>query len=510
MADILIEPIKLVELHEIVFPNTNDQNPIPELIISANMNNSMNLLHQNNTNNVIKSINDNIIPNNLSDSINPNNLINIINTPINTTDIIDLTNNNQNDISINSDKSNFINQNTQQTFTPTKILTNLQQTNITQSSTQCIKILTKKSNIITEKNDISTQTNVNVNNDVNFNDNKSLKLKQIELNNYYLSFDCACATLGYILTEINDVDVDNFFISENIINPKSIKLKIIKQGVINLVEGFLVKDVPVRNQIYNLRVFLDSLIKDIDISKIHVIIEDQPYINDNSNQIQSGLYMYFAYAKSVVSVQPTYKNTICFDKSLDIQAFYEKYSKTYSANKNHAANNLSYYYKIHNIGIDLHKSLYNHLGDAFMQFIYIIKEKVLVVNKSNTIINDKLSNINKVNDINKRVKFNDKPIKVKIPIESKALTINSLINNKTITIKKRNTSDIQSNQTQQSNNIQPIDQTNKENIQSSQSLTPSFLQSQTLQNTNNKSNINKQKKSKHKKKNIDIKHLVLN
>ena len=51
---------------------------------------------------------------------------------------------------------------------------------------------------------------------------------------------------------------------------------------------------------------------------------------------------------------------------------------------------------------------------------------------------------------------------------------------KTITIKKRNTSDIQSNQTQQPNNIQPINQTIKETIQS-----------QSLQNTNNKSNINK-------------------
>jgi hypothetical protein len=431
MDDVLIEPIKLIELHEIVFPTIE----IKSDELQSNNTQSLEIPQIPQLNQVTEIIQD------------------------------------KKEIKVS-------------TLSQVSTLTQLNH-----DKQENIPIITLTNKILDNSN-INTLTIEKLNN------------KQIEISNYYLSFDCACATLGYILTEIEDVDINNFFIDKDIINPKSIKLKIIKQGVINLVEGFLVKDVPVRNQIYNLKVFLDSLVKDIDISIIHVIIEDQPYINDNSNQIQSGLYMYFAYAKSIVSLPATYKNTICFDKSLDIQVFYEKYSKTYSANKNHTANNLSYYYKIHNIGIDLHKSLYNHLGDAFMQFIYIIKEKVLVVNKSNTTTKSDIINkctITKVNDINKKVKFNDKPTRVKIPIESKALTINSLINNKTITIKKRNTSDIQSNQTQQPNNIQPINQTIKETIQS-----------QSLQNTNNKSNINKQKKSKHKKKNIDIKHLVLN
>jgi hypothetical protein len=388
MDDILIEPIKLIELHDIVFPTTS---------IPISTTETTNIINQTNNNNI-------------STTHDKTNIINI-------------------DLQIQPQQMQ-----SQQIITTTKILTNTQKQ-------EDVKILTDKSEIL--------------------NENQVVKLKQIELNNYYLSFDCACATLGYILTEITDVDVDNFFIDENIINPRSIKLKIIKQGVINLVEGFLVKDVPVRNQIYNLRVFLDSLVKDIDISNIHVIIEDQPYINDNSNQIQSGLYMYFAYAKSVVSVQPTYKNTICFDRSLNIQNFYEKYSKTYSANKEHAAQNLSYYYKINNIGLDIKKSLYNHLGDAFMQFIYIIKEKVLVVvpikttvtgkymkstkkqkldetiildYNSSKIIDESIVNI----ETKKHVTFTDRTTKIKIPIESKASTINSLItNNKIILAKKK-------------------------------------------------------------------------
>lgn len=298
--------------------------------------------------------------------------------PIKALEISDLTTIDQNDM-LDKNIENI-----------TKILQNLvdQQSNINQSNINPQII----DNINNTNNNIPQQTNIISNN----------------FNNYYLSFDCACATLGYLLTEITDIDVDNFFIDKNIINPKSIKLRLIKYGVINLVDGFLVKDVPIRNQIFNLKIFLDSLVKGIDIETIHVLVENQPSINENSNLIESGIYMYFAMAKSIVAVPATYKNTICFSKSLNIQNYYEKYSRTYSANKNHSADNLSYYFKVNNLDVNLaNKSLYNHLGDAFMQFIYIIKEKIIL-------INDKYAK--------KSVRFADKPIEIKIdPIEKQSV-----------------------------------------------------------------------------------------
>lgn len=270
-----------------------------------------------------------------------------------------------------------------------------------QQTKQQSKQPNKINNILDEKidNNLNVIDSQIVNNESNTLNN---------FNNYYLSFDCACATLGYLLTEIVDIDIDNFFLDKNIINPKSIKLKLIKYGVINLVEGFLVKEVPIRNQIFNLRVFLDSLVKDINIESINVLVENQPSINENSNLIESGIYMYFAMAKSIVSVPATYKNTICFNKSLSIQNYYEKYSRTYSANKNHSADNLAYYFKVNNLDINLaNKSLYNHLGDAFMQFIYIIKEKIILVN-------DKYNK--------KSVRFIEKPIEIKIENNNKQIT----------------------------------------------------------------------------------------
>jgi len=391
-TDMLIQPIKLVELQELVFPTTNQVNNIDQtnnqqIIVDKSVNVDKTIIDQL-TQNISVNINftekltqvklltkKSII---IDEKVNTVSLDekstpivskvtdSQISSPIVPTNVTNLTN------PTNSTDSTIPAIITTTTFTP-KQIPSILPTNVMSNSTSTQVSLASSTNIVHQHT--FSQLNQSP---------QPIKLNNIEFNNYYLSFDCACATLGYILTKIVDVDVNNFFIGDNIINPKSIKLDVVKQGVINLVEGFLVKDVPVRNQIYNLRVFLDSLVKDIDINTIHVIIEDQPYINDNSNQIQSGLYMYFAYAKSVVSVQPTYKNTICFSKTLNIQNFYERYTKTYSANKEHAAQNLSFYYKINNIGLDLKKSLYNHLGDAFMQFIYIIKEKVVVVQKEAT------------------------------------------------------------------------------------------------------------------------------
>jgi hypothetical protein len=272
---------------------------------------------------------------------------------------------------------------------------------------------------------------------------------------YYISFDCACVTLGYMIAEIIDIDKDTFFIRDNIINCESIELKLYKYGVINLIEGYKINEVPLRNKIYNLKYFLDSIMENIDVENCIVIVEDQPSFNTTSNPIESAIYMYYAYAKAVITIGSSKKNTLSFDESLSINNFYSKYSKAYDANKAHTSKNLEYFCKKHNIELNLSKSLYNHLGDAFMQFIFIVKEHFLKQhneNKSNienNIINQKIEQKNNIQIIEstlkkKEVTINEVPIKIKGTTNKNKksnkkdkfkININDLVNNNKLTKK---------------------------------------------------------------------------
>lgn len=109
-----------------------------------------------------------------------------------------------------------------------------------------------------------------------------------------------------------------------------------------------------------------------------VLIEYQMSLNDKSRCVSQQIAMYYVdehtaapnYVDRVYFVGPTLKNKVCFKHDLDHGHFMEKHSSKYTANKNHAKENLKYWLTVHN---QLHflknvpKKNHDDLADAFMQ-----------------------------------------------------------------------------------------------------------------------------------------------
>jgi hypothetical protein len=114
----------------------------------------------------------------------------------------------------------------------------------------------------------------------------------------------------------------------------------------------------------------------INMQDVVVVVESQPGMNSQSNSIEDGIYMYFAYCKEVITVGSSRKNTIAFTDKLTIDCFYDQSG---NAKKKHTTANLEYYCQKYAITLGFSRSLYNHLADAFMQLIhYIIYGNVII------------------------------------------------------------------------------------------------------------------------------------
>jgi hypothetical protein len=115
---------------------------------------------------------------------------------------------------------------------------------------------------------------------------------------------------------------------------------------------------------------------DDELSKINtdgpdvVLIEYQMSANDKSRCVSNGIiYHYSCTNTKVVVVGPTLKNKICFstDNTLEHGAFMAKYSKPYTANKNHTKANFLYWMDVRNIEVEFAKKNIDDIADAFMQ-----------------------------------------------------------------------------------------------------------------------------------------------
>ena len=88
-----------------------------------------------------------------------------------------------------------------------------------------------------------------------------------------------------------------------LVETNKVNVNFIKYGVIDLINGKTIAEVPLYMRMKYLRTFLDELMKDLDIiSNATIVIEKQPGINTITPGIEAALYLYYAYAKEVINL----------------------------------------------------------------------------------------------------------------------------------------------------------------------------------------------------------------
>lgn len=102
------------------------------------------------------------------------------------------------------------------------------------------------------------------------------------------------------------------------------------------------------------------------------LIEYQMSSNDKSRSVFYNTYYHFVDKCDTFKVGPSRKNTIAFDKTLRHSKFCEKYTTSYTANKNHAKENLKYWLKLFNkehILSKIGKKNHDDAADAFLTVV---------------------------------------------------------------------------------------------------------------------------------------------
>lgn len=191
---------------------------------------------------------------------------------------------------------------------------------------------------------------------------------------YYLSFDAANKTLGYVVCSN-----DKKYVSENgVMDYKQLQMKFLYFGVVDLFPGRLVGNTTAVERTIELNKFLKTikLPEDANMGNTVVVIEYQMGQNHKSHSVQDQIMMFYVDRARVEIIGPSAKNGISFTEELRIQRFMEKYKTAESANKNQTAENLRFLSEktklpINHISNDLH----NHVADAFMQLLWILIEK---------------------------------------------------------------------------------------------------------------------------------------
>lgn len=224
------------------------------------------------------------------------------------------------------------------------------------------------------------------------------------MDQWYLSFDCATKTFGFILVKINlkylfnDTTEVKLILKqleiklkqegyskeiEDIINKINIKTKetimITAYDCVNLIPNIANKDISTITRIKALSLFIKNniypLINNISPDQLHILIEFQMSYNTQSKAVAIALIALFS-DYDVHLVSPTLKNKLYFTEQLKYCYFMEKYNNSYTANKNHALYNLLEFEKMYDQPINLSNKLKGHVADAFMQILgYIIFNK---------------------------------------------------------------------------------------------------------------------------------------
>lgn len=196
-----------------------------------------------------------------------------------------------------------------------------------------------------------------------------------------LSFDCANRSLAVCFMTINmNILADLTAACKDRDANKCIEL-INGYAVIHLLKVFDLTKGQKTDTVNRTRLLkeclnnIDGLIKDTGVIPNQVLIEYQMSANDKSRCVSTGiLYHYSCTPVNIHIMGPSLKNKVCFsrDNTLAHSTFIAKYASKYTANKNHAKENLLYWLKmngVENIIADnkIAKKNIDDAADAFMQ-----------------------------------------------------------------------------------------------------------------------------------------------
>lgn len=214
---------------------------------------------------------------------------------------------------------------------------------------------------------------------------------------YFLSIDVANKSLAISFLKYNKLNLKNKDInsiqsitelSNSLININNYINNMIEYyicEVIDLLPNKKVKNINIIERSNALKMYLttlksrlENLIKNHQINKIILLIENQPSFNDKSRTVFNQLIYAFSNNTlyKIKVMNPMYKNQIYFHKDLKHYNFIKKYSNNYLANKNHSKENFLYFldkFNLKNNIKKIKKKNYDDIADSFMQiFAYLI------------------------------------------------------------------------------------------------------------------------------------------
>ncbi len=222
---------------------------------------------------------------------------------------------------------------------------------------------------------------------------------------YFLSIDVANKSLAISFLEYNNIlykNVNLIKINNNnsqlsnikdLININNNLNNIIKYYICEVIDllpnkkvrncGILERSNALKEYLIALKIRIEEYINNLNISKITLLIENQPSFNDKSRTAFNQII--YAFSKNdiykIKVMNPMYKNFISFKPELKHYNFIKKYSNNYLANKNHTKENFLYFidrFNLKSIIKKIKKKNYDDIADSFMQifaYIFIIKKK---------------------------------------------------------------------------------------------------------------------------------------
>lgn len=225
---------------------------------------------------------------------------------------------------------------------------------------------------------------------------------------YFLSIDVANKSLAISFLEYNNIlskNVNLIKINSNnsnisnitdLININNNLNNIIKYYICEVIDllpnkkvrncNILERSNALKDYLRNLKIKIKEYINNLNISKITLLIENQPSFNDKSRTVFNQII--YAFSKNniykIKVMNPMYKNFIYFSKELKHYNFIKKYSNNYLANKNHTKENFLYFIEKFNMKDKIKKikkKNYDDIADSFMQifgYIFIVKKNKIM------------------------------------------------------------------------------------------------------------------------------------
>jgi hypothetical protein len=194
-----------------------------------------------------------------------------------------------------------------------------------------------------------------------------------------LSFDCANRSLAVCYLSIDDNYATNLrsaLKTNTITEYAKVIENYIRIHIIRIYDVTKKEKCPTVERTILLKKCLneiDDVVKKCGVgAPDQVLIEYQMSLNDKSRCVSQQILYHYSLKNTMALVGPTLKNKIYFSKNLMHGVFMEKYASKYTANKNHAKENLKYWLKVHGqlqFLENVPKKNYDDLADSFMQIL---------------------------------------------------------------------------------------------------------------------------------------------